>query len=97
MSRFHKLINIEPEEWPRVSKAWLTIFLSRFGFIVGWSTLTALFLSKVGIQFLPTLFLANAILVVFGTFLFKPLTHRLSKEMLMIISQIGRASCRERV
>lgn len=92
MSRLYTVLNIQPEEWPRISKAWLTIFLSRFGFIVGWSTLTALFLSKVGIQFLPTLFLANALLVVFGTFLFKPLTHRFSKELLMAFSLLTAVS-----
>jgi HEAT repeat protein len=91
MERVNKLLNISGNEWPRVIVAWSLMFLSRFGFIIGWTVLVATFLSKVGIELLPGLFLAKALVVMLGASLFRPLISRHRRDVMMAISIIGGA------
>jgi len=67
------------------------MFLMRFGFIVGWSVLIATFLSKVGIDLLPALFLANAVMVMLGTSFFRPWVKRVQREVLISFTVIAAA------
>jgi HEAT repeat protein len=87
-----KILNITKKEWPRVLVAWSMIFLSRFGFIVGWSVLIATFLSKVGINLLPLLFLANALMVMLGTTFFRHWVKKLQREVLISFTVIAAAA-----
>lgn len=58
-------------------------FLTRSGFIIGSTILLASFLNYVGIELLPVFFLINALLVVLGTFLYRPLVHHVKREVLI--------------
>ncbi len=64
------------------------MFLIRYGFIVGWSILTAVFLQSLGIGWLPILFLGNALLMMIGTCLYRPLLQRFPKELLITATVI---------
>ena len=67
-------------------------FLVRFGFIVGWTVLIATFLSQIGIGMLPALFLGNALLVMFGTLIFRKFVHKVRKEVLITFTVICAAA-----
>ncbi len=78
-----KVLNIHRHEYARIVVGWLMIFLTRVGFIIGSTILLASFLSVVGIQLLPVFFLVNALLVMLGTFLYRPLVQRVKRELLI--------------
>lgn len=68
------------------------MFLTRFGFIVGWTVLIATFLSKVGIDWLPALFLINAVLVMLGTLIYRKFIHRIKREILITFTVLTAAA-----
>jgi HEAT repeat protein/ATP/ADP translocase len=90
--KLSKILNISKKEWPRVMVAWSLMFLTRFGFIVGWSVLIATFLSKVGINLLPALFLANALMVMLGTTIFRKLVRKVQREVMISFTVIAAAA-----
>lgn len=92
MIKFSQIFNIGKKEWPRVLVSWSLMFLTRFGFIVGWSVLIATFLSKVGINLLPLLFLVNAVIVMAGTLFFKPWVRRVRREYIILFTVIMAAA-----
>ncbi len=83
-----KILNVASHEAPRVFFAWLLKFFFMIGFTVGWTMLTAMLVGRVGIAYLPYLYVANAILVIGGTIFFGELAHRFSKTKL-IYTTIG--------
>ncbi len=91
-SRINQILNISSKEWPRILVAWSMIFLTRFGFIVGWSVLTAIFLGEIGIDWLPVLFLINASLVMLGTLFFRQIIHLVRREVLITFTVIAAAA-----
>ncbi|MBU2523691.1 HEAT repeat domain-containing protein [Patescibacteria group bacterium] len=80
-----KILNILPHEWSRVSVAWLISIFARIGYISGWTVITALFVYQMGITKLPFLFISYAFFTILGTLIFSLFTHRLSKELNIII------------
>ncbi len=92
LERINKLLNVSKHEWPRILVAWSMTFLSRVGFIVGWSALVATFLGKMGIERLPFLFLFNAILVIAGVLLFRPWIHKVRRELLITSTALTAAA-----
>ncbi len=85
MNKLSQVFNISEKEWPRVLVGWSMLFLSRFGFILGWSVLIATFLTKVGINLLPLLFLINAVMVMLGSIFFRHLLRKIQRELLISI------------
>lgn len=90
--RLNSLFNVRSHEWARICVAWTMVFLTRVGFIVGWTILLASFLSQIGVDPLPLLFLGNALLVMLGTVLYRPLLHRLKRELLITYTVLGAAT-----
>lgn len=85
LSFFSKIFNIAPPQWPRVSECWLITFFFKVGSAIGWTVLTAAFVGRFGITFLPTLFVINAVLIILSTFFFERLIMRIKREVLMIL------------
>lgn len=83
-TKLNRLLNISDNEWPRVCVAWSLVFLARFSFIIGGSILLAIFLSRIGIDLLPGLFLFNALFMMMGAFAFRKILHRMRKELLIV-------------
>lgn len=92
MQKLNKLLNITGSEWPRIIVSWTVGFLLRFGFILGWTIVVAGFLNRVGIQFLPLLFLGNALLTMLGTLIYRNFIHKVRKEVLISFSVLIAAS-----
>lgn len=86
MQKLNKLLNITGSEWPRIIVSWTVSFLLRFGFILGWTIIVAGFLNRVGIKFLPILFLGNALLTMVGTLIYRNFIHKVRKEILISFS-----------
>ncbi|OGJ43212.1 hypothetical protein A2974_01770 [Candidatus Peregrinibacteria bacterium RIFCSPLOWO2_01_FULL_48_20] len=82
-NRLNQVLNLSPREWPRVLVAFGMVFLSRAGAIIGGSILLALFLTHIGIELLPLLFLTNAVLMIIGTVIYRNLIHRIRQELLI--------------
>lgn len=55
---------------------------------MGWTTLIAVFLGRLGAVYMPTLFLANAILMMIGAQIYRKLIHKIKREVLIAISAI---------
>ena len=92
MNRLNQILNVSQKEWPRIILAWSLIFLTRMGFIVGWTILIASFLTRIGINLLPLLFLGNALLVMTGTLIYRRLLHKVRREVLITYTTISAAS-----
>lgn len=81
--KINRLLNVSNQEWPRIFIAWSLTFLARIGFIIGGSVLLAVFLSRIGIELLPGLFLMNALFMMVGAFVFRKLVHHFRRELLI--------------
>ncbi len=92
MNRLNQLLNVSQKEWPRILVAWSLTFLTRIGFIVGWTILIASFLSRVGIPLLPLLFLGNAIFVMMGTLVYRHFVHKIKREVLITFTTLWGAA-----
>lgn len=79
-----RILNIRPLEWPRVTLAWSIRFFYRLGFVIGWTVIVGMFVAKYGIFSLPYLFLANAICIMLGGFLFSHIVERFYRERIML-------------
>lgn len=79
-----KVFNIRPNEWRNISIAWLIRFLYKFGFVIGWSVLVVLFVSKYGISSLPYLFVLNAVFSIIGAFVYSILLDKVPNSHLML-------------
>lgn len=93
ISLISRIFNIAPTEWPRVTECWLITFFFKIGAALGWTTVTAAFVSHFGIVFLPTLFVLNALLIMVSTFFFEKLIMRIKREVLMILMLLFGAIC----
>ncbi|MBI5413140.1 HEAT repeat domain-containing protein [Candidatus Peregrinibacteria bacterium] len=93
ISFFSRLFNILPSQWGRVTECWLISFFFKVGSVVGWTVLTAAFISRFGIKFLPILFVLNASLIVLSTIFFEKLIMRVKREVLMIQMLLFGAIC----
>ncbi len=82
--KLNRLLNVSSKEWPRICIAWALTLLARIGFIIGGSVMLAVFISRIGIELLPGLFLINALFMMTGTFLFKKLVHKVRREVLIL-------------
>ncbi|MBI2453466.1 HEAT repeat domain-containing protein [Candidatus Peregrinibacteria bacterium] len=82
------ILNLTEKEWPRVIIAWTIRFLFHTGFIIGWTTLLAMFVTRIGVEYLPFLLMTNAALMILGTMLYSELIHRVNKEQLLVITTL---------
>ncbi len=83
LDKLNRLLNVSSREWPRICIAWGMTFLARIGFIIGGSVLLAVFLSRVGIDLLPGLFLVNALFMMLGALVFRKIIHKFRRELLI--------------
>lgn len=84
-----KILGILPHEWPRVAVSWAISIFARIGYIVGWTTITAIFVYKMGIENLPILYISYAAFTIIGTLIYSGFSHYLSKELNIVISIIA--------
>lgn len=93
MDRFiEKTFNIAPHELMRTLYSWLLRFLIRVGFVIGWTTITALFVTQFSINALPFLFMIQAVLTILGMVIFSLISERLSSKVLAILCAAAASS-----
>ncbi len=80
-----KTFNISPHEFQRTAYSWLIRLLYRTGYVLGWTTLVAMFVSRFSIQWLPVLFFIQAVLTMLGMGLFSLLHERFSAKTLIAL------------
>lgn len=83
-----RIFNVSPHEIPRILLAWSVKFLFMVGFTIGWTMLTAMLVGRLGIGYLPLLYIANAGLVIFSTIFFSELIHCVGKRILTYLTII---------
>lgn len=85
-SLINKVFNVSASEWSRIAAIWLIRLFYRLGFVIAWTILVAMFVSRFGIAALPYLFVVNAVLTILGTFVFSNLLMRFDKSDLFIFN-----------
>lgn len=80
------IFNITVNEWPKVILSWIVRFCYRFGFVIGWTVMVAIFVSKFGIASLPYLFVLNGVFTILGSVIFATFIDRFSRSGLMVWS-----------
>ncbi len=84
ISILNKIFNVHGSEWPKIVIAWVLRFLYRAGFVIGWTIIVALFVSRYGISKLPYLFVLNAFFTICGSLLYSFLMTKFDRQKLMI-------------
>lgn len=88
LERLNQVMNVSSREWPRILVAWSMMFLARFGFVVGWTLMLSIFLTRIGVSALPFLFLVNALLVITGSLIYRNLMKAVKREVLISFTVI---------
>jgi len=83
ISLVNRILNVADHEWPRIALSWTLQFISRIGFIVGWTVTVAMFISRMGIEKLPLLFVANAVLIIGGSIIYSYLIPKIKRPLLI--------------
>jgi HEAT repeat protein/MFS family permease len=84
----NKILNVSKNEWPRIVLAWTIHLLLRAGFVIGWTVTIAMFIIRIGIEYLPYVFVINALLIMGGTFLFSKLIRKIDRPILMLFTTL---------
>ncbi|MDA1060480.1 MAG: HEAT repeat domain-containing protein [bacterium] len=84
ISFLSRVFNVHPGEWSRIALAWLIRFFYRYGFVVGWTVLVAMFASHYGIYSLPYLLVLAALFTVLGSLIYSTFLGRVRVELLLI-------------
>ncbi len=81
-----RVVNISPAEIPRTLHSWLVKVVFFSSIVIGWTVVTASVVARMGIHFLPVLFLFQAIFTIIGMMFFSLLAERLSVKKLILLS-----------
>ncbi len=80
----NSFFNIRGGEWLRVLFSIGIKFLYRTAFVIVWTVLVAIFVSRYGILALPYLFVVNAVFSIIGSILFSLFLEKLSRVAVMV-------------
>lgn len=79
------VFNIGRHEWLKVSLCWLQKFFIGASHVIGHTILIALFAKRIGVENLPYLFIADAILIFVATGIATPFIEKYRKDHLLIL------------
>lgn len=86
ISILSKIFNVNRHEGFCVFAVWILKFLYRIGFVIGWTLLIAIFVSKYGINALPYLFIIIAVFTMIGSTFYAAFLDKMSSEKMVKIS-----------
>lgn len=89
IERLNRLLRVQRGEWPRLVQFGLFGFLLQAGLGIGFSAGDAAFLSHVGAQYLPLVFMTTPLVMVFYTALFTFLLVRSSIDRMVDVTLAG--------
>lgn len=81
-------MNVSREEFPRALYAWSLRFLLQFGYVVGWTVLVAVAVTRFSIHLLPVILLVQAFFAIGGTLLFSVLVERLEGRQILVVNTL---------
>jgi CRP-like cAMP-binding protein/HEAT repeat protein/ATP/ADP translocase len=88
---FYRLLNIRASEQPRFLILYVMLFVSNAGTTWGRTILYAAFLDSVGVQALPWVMIASAVLSIVVSSVYAAFADRLSNDTLLIFIMLGSA------
>jgi MFS family permease len=86
ISSIERLLNISAREVPRTAYAWIIRLFFKIGFIVGWTSLVAMFVTRFSISSLPFLFLVQALFSIVGMLLFSYFVNIINVKKLILVN-----------
>ena len=86
---FNHLLNIGQHEWGRVNFSWILKFFLVVGHVLGHTILVSMFAKRLGIENLPYLFIAHALLTIIGTSVFSIFIQKVKKQSLIAYLSFG--------
>jgi HEAT repeat protein len=81
---FSKLLNIRPDEWPRLSLLYVMNFVVLVGLYWGDVIVEAAFLRQVGVEFLPLLIMGNAACSIIAVVIYTAFADQVTNDKLLI-------------
>lgn len=90
-SVLNTVFNIRAGEWPRVLVGWAVRLFYRTAFVVAWTVVVGIFVSRYGIYYLPYLFVVNALFTILGSVFYSTFFNKFRLEVIMIGTVL--ASC----
>ena len=88
-----RLLNIRPQEWPRLLLLYLMSFIVLTGINWGETIVEADFLRQIGVQYLPWAFIINATCSIMAIFIYSVFADRVSNDRILVgllaVSVIG--------
>ena len=81
-----KVFNVHEGEYGRVFLSWLIFLLIMSGIIIGRNARDSIFLKNVGIQFLPYMYVLNAVFVVFVSMVYAAYVDKMDRTKFMVVS-----------
>ncbi|MFC1655300.1 HEAT repeat domain-containing protein [Patescibacteria group bacterium] len=84
----NKVMNISRDEWSRISISWLLQFFYRMAFVVTWTVLISMYVSRFGILALPYFFIIHAVFRIVGTFIYANIINRFRKENIILFTAL---------
>ncbi|MBN1562932.1 MAG: HEAT repeat domain-containing protein [Anaerolineae bacterium] len=85
------LFNIRRDEWRRFSVASLMVFSSIFGLVWAENTLRASFVVAIGNEYIPFIFIGDAIIIVISFAFYSFFADRFSNASILITAKLGAA------
>lgn len=94
---FGKLLNVRPGEWPRLLLLYGMSLIALIGLTWGDAIVQAAFLQRVGIQYLPWIFIGSATCSILAIFIYSAFADRVSNTRLLlgllVVSGVGIVLC----
>ncbi len=87
----NKVMNISRDEWSRISISWLLQFFYRMAFVISWTVLISMYVSRFGILALPYFFIIHAVFRIIGSFIYANLINRFRKENIILVTALAAA------
>ncbi len=88
LKQINRLLNVQNNEWSRISLSWALGLLIRASYVIIWTLIMAIFISRKGIESLAVLFIANAIGIIFGTVIYSELLKKFEDKKVAIVTSL---------
>ena len=88
-SVINALLNVTNDEWPRIFVSWLMQFFYKAGYIMGWTVLIAMFVTKYGIAALPYFFILYSLFRILSAFIYANFINHFRKDLVILFTALA--------
>lgn len=85
---FNRIVNVTSDEWPRIYLSWSMQFLYRLSYIIGWTSLIAIFVTSYGLLMLPFFFVIYSLSKMLSAYIFSNLINRFPKDRIIMYTAL---------